>query len=44
VLDPSRRVAEVHRPGRVYAHGAPGVVTLDDVLPGWQLDLGEVFQ
>jgi Uma2 family endonuclease len=44
VLDPDRRIAELHRPGRVRSFVAPDEVTLDVVLPGWSLDLDGVFR
>jgi Uma2 family endonuclease len=44
VIDPDRRVAEVHRPGQVESFAAPAVVTLDLVLPGWSVDLSDLFR
>ena len=44
VLDPKRKVAELHRAGRVHVYAPPEVLMLDDVLPGWSLDLADLFR
>ena len=44
VLDPRRKVAELHRAGRVHVYAPPEVLMLDDVLPGWSLDLVDLFR
>jgi Uma2 family endonuclease len=44
VLDSERRSAELHRPGRIESFTAPDIVTLDDVLAGWSMDLADLFR
>ncbi len=45
VLDPATRRARLHRPDQDDASFLDSdVVTLEDLLPGWSLDLGAVFR
>lgn len=45
VLDPVAGTARLHRPGQTAMDFATGgVVTVDDLLPGWSLDLAAVFR
>jgi Uma2 family endonuclease len=44
VVDPRRRVATVHRPGREAFTLAEGeVLDGEDVVPGWRMAVGDVF-
>ena len=44
VVDPRRRVATVHRPGREVITLAEGdTLEGDDVVPGWRLAVGDIF-
>lgn len=44
VVDPRRRVATVHRPGREAVTLAEGeVLDGDDVVPGWRMEVGDIF-
>ena len=44
VVDPRRRVATAHRPGREPVTLAEGeVLDGDDVVPGWRLAVGDLF-
>ena len=44
VVDPRRRVATVHRPGREPVTLTEGqVLDGDDVVPGWRMAVGDIF-
>ena len=45
VLDPAGRTARLHRPGRAPEEFASReAVTIPDLLPGWSLDLADLFR
>lgn len=44
VIDPATRAVRVHRPGGVRSVAAGGVVAGEDVLPGFELSVDEVFE
>ena len=45
VLDPAERAARLHRPGRALGDfTSRDIVTLPDLLPGWSLDLADLFR
>jgi len=44
VLDPQRRIAELHKPGVVATLGSADVIRFDEVLPGWSVDLTDLFR
>ena len=44
VVDPRRKVATVHRPGKMAVTLAEGeVLDGDDVVPGWRMAVGDIF-
>ncbi len=44
VVDPRRRVATVHRPGREAVTLAEGeILDGDDVVQGWRMEVGDIF-
>jgi Uma2 family endonuclease len=41
IVDPDRKLVEIHRPTGVIM--VKDVLSVDDVVPGWQLPLSEIF-
>ena len=45
VVDPRRRVVKVHRPhGETVGLGEGDTLEIDDVVPGWRILVGEMFE
>jgi Uma2 family endonuclease len=44
VLDPARSAGEVHRPAGQESFSSGDEVRIDDVVPGWRIDLADLFR
>jgi len=42
VVDPPRRGVRIHRPGETI--DVTDTITVDDIVPGWQLRISEIFE